>query len=224
VDRVQGTKAAGSHPVQIDRFFTGPGARGDQWQNLVKLAEAWSDGSGSRAKFETALGEMAVTEGFYAYPGLQLMTALRDQAETNDAQATTSDQHSSWHCSAASRYRPGIRLRELRGEARGQEAIGGSWHGVEPVTTVPLVLGMFVGKYLFRFDDAIVLRCCAGARTTTAALGVVSDRAKSQIPGLGLPTQREDIADDLGNGVGHFADVGARRLHLFAYKGNMVSC
>jgi len=53
------------------------------------------------------------------------------------------------------------------------------------VTTLPLVLGMFVGKYLFRFDDAIVLGCCAGARTTTAALGMVSDRAKSQIPGLG---------------------------------------
>ena len=82
------TKVAGGQPVQIDRFFAGPGARGDQWQNLVELAEAWSDGSGSRAKFETALGEMAVTEGFYAYPGLQLMTALRDQAEANDAQAT----------------------------------------------------------------------------------------------------------------------------------------
>ena len=82
------TKVAGSQPVQIDRFFAGPGARGDQWQNLVELAEAWSDGSGSRAKFETALGEMAVTEGFYAYPGLQLMTALRDQTEANDAQAT----------------------------------------------------------------------------------------------------------------------------------------
>jgi putative transport protein len=53
------------------------------------------------------------------------------------------------------------------------------------VTTLPLILGMFVGKYLFRFDDAIVLGCCAGARTTTAALGMVSDRAKSQIPGLG---------------------------------------
>jgi putative transport protein len=53
------------------------------------------------------------------------------------------------------------------------------------VTTVPLIIAMFVGKYLFRFDDAIVLGCCAGARTTTAALGMVSDRAKSQIPGLG---------------------------------------
>jgi putative transport protein len=52
-------------------------------------------------------------------------------------------------------------------------------------TTVPLVLAMYVGKYLFRFDDAIVLGACSGARTTTASLGMVNDRAKSQIPGLG---------------------------------------
>ena len=53
------------------------------------------------------------------------------------------------------------------------------------VTTVPLILAMYVGKYLFRFDDAIVLGCCSGARTTTASLGMINDRAKSQIPGLG---------------------------------------
>src|SRR3954468_14433861 len=53
------------------------------------------------------------------------------------------------------------------------------------VTTVPLVLAIYVGKYLFRFDDAIVLGCCSGARTTTASLGMINDRAKSQIPGLG---------------------------------------
>jgi putative transport protein len=53
------------------------------------------------------------------------------------------------------------------------------------VTTVPLMFAMYVGKYLFRFDDAILLGCCAGARTTTAALGMINDRAKSQIPGLG---------------------------------------
>jgi putative transport protein len=52
-------------------------------------------------------------------------------------------------------------------------------------TTIPLILGMFVGKYLFRFDDAIVLGAVSGARTTTASLGMVNDRAKSQIPGLG---------------------------------------
>jgi putative transport protein len=53
------------------------------------------------------------------------------------------------------------------------------------VTTVPLVLAMYVGKYLFKFDDALVLGCCSGARTTTASLGMINDRAKSQIPGLG---------------------------------------
>lgn len=52
-------------------------------------------------------------------------------------------------------------------------------------TTVPLILAMYVGKYLFRFDDAIILGCCSGARTTTASLGMINDRAKSQIPGLG---------------------------------------
>jgi len=53
------------------------------------------------------------------------------------------------------------------------------------VTTVPLVLAMYVGKYVFRFHDAILLGCCSGARTTTASLGMINDRAKSQIPGLG---------------------------------------
>ena len=53
------------------------------------------------------------------------------------------------------------------------------------VTTVPLILAMYVGKYLFRFDDAILLGCCSGARTTTASLGMINDRAKGQIPGLG---------------------------------------
>jgi putative transport protein len=53
------------------------------------------------------------------------------------------------------------------------------------VTTLPLILAMYVGKYLFRFHDAILLGCCSGARTTTASLGMVNDLAKSQIPGIG---------------------------------------
>ena len=52
-------------------------------------------------------------------------------------------------------------------------------------TTSPLVLGMFIGKYLFRFHDAILLGIVSGARTTTASLGLVCDRAESQIPALG---------------------------------------
>jgi putative transport protein len=52
-------------------------------------------------------------------------------------------------------------------------------------TSVPLILGMYVGKYLFRFHDAILLGILSGARTTTASLGLVCDRAESQIPALG---------------------------------------
>ena len=52
-------------------------------------------------------------------------------------------------------------------------------------TTVPLILGLFVGKFIFRFHDAILLGILSGARTTTASLGLVCDRAQSQIPALG---------------------------------------
>lgn len=52
-------------------------------------------------------------------------------------------------------------------------------------TTVPLVLGMFIAKYVFRFHDALNLGIVSGSRTTTASLGLVCDQAKSQIPALG---------------------------------------
>ena len=52
-------------------------------------------------------------------------------------------------------------------------------------TTVPLILGMFVGKFIFRFHDALLLGIVSGARTTTASLGLVCDAGKSQVPALG---------------------------------------
>jgi putative transport protein len=52
-------------------------------------------------------------------------------------------------------------------------------------TSVPLILGMFIAKYVFRFHPAILLGACAGARTTTPALGMICDAGKSQVPGLG---------------------------------------
>ncbi|HZN45779.1 MAG TPA: hypothetical protein VFB56_10625, partial [Nitrospiraceae bacterium] len=52
-------------------------------------------------------------------------------------------------------------------------------------TTVPLVLGMLICKFVFRFHDALTFGIVSGARTTTASLGLVCDRAKSQVPALG---------------------------------------
>ena len=52
-------------------------------------------------------------------------------------------------------------------------------------TAIPLILGMFIAKYVFRFHDALTLGIVSGARTTTASLGMVCDQAKSHIPALG---------------------------------------
>jgi putative transport protein len=53
------------------------------------------------------------------------------------------------------------------------------------VTTAPFVVGIFAGKYLFKMHPGIILGACAGARTTTAALGAIQDEAKSKVPALG---------------------------------------
>jgi putative transport protein len=52
-------------------------------------------------------------------------------------------------------------------------------------TSVPLILAIFIGRYVFKFHPAILFGACAGARTTTAALGMVQEVAKSKIPALG---------------------------------------
>jgi arginine decarboxylase len=82
------SKAEIGRSGRIDQFITGPGARGDQWRNLVELAESWSTGSGSRADFEAELTQMTATEEFHAYPGFQLMMALREHVAEDDAAAT----------------------------------------------------------------------------------------------------------------------------------------
>jgi len=52
-------------------------------------------------------------------------------------------------------------------------------------SSLPLILGMLIAKYLFRFHDALTLGIVSGSRTTTASLGLVCDQAKSQVPALG---------------------------------------
>lgn len=52
-------------------------------------------------------------------------------------------------------------------------------------TTIPLIAGLLMGRYLFKFHPAITLGCTAGSRTTTAALGAVQDAVESETPALG---------------------------------------
>jgi putative transport protein len=52
-------------------------------------------------------------------------------------------------------------------------------------TTIPLVVAVLLGHYVFKFHPAILFGVCAGVRTTTAALGMIQEAAKSKIPALG---------------------------------------
>jgi putative transport protein len=72
------------------------------------------------------------------------------------------------------------------GFVKGLQLLGASlfvWGIV--ATSVPLIIGMYIAKYVFKFHPALLLGICAGSRTTTAALGMICDAAKSQVPGLG---------------------------------------
>jgi len=53
------------------------------------------------------------------------------------------------------------------------------------VTIVPLVVAVFAGRHLFKFHPAVLFGACAGARTTSAALGAVQEVARSAIPVIG---------------------------------------
>jgi putative transport protein len=52
-------------------------------------------------------------------------------------------------------------------------------------TSVPILAGILMGRYLFKFHPALTLGCTAGARTTTAALSAVQDKVQSKLPALG---------------------------------------
>jgi putative transport protein len=54
------------------------------------------------------------------------------------------------------------------------------------VTIVPMLLGLWAGKYLFRMHPGVLLGACAGARVSTAALSVIQDAAQSRVPALGF--------------------------------------
>jgi putative transport protein len=52
-------------------------------------------------------------------------------------------------------------------------------------TAVPLISAVLIGHYVFKFHPAILFGVCAGVRTTTAALGMIQDEARSKVPALG---------------------------------------
>jgi putative transport protein len=53
------------------------------------------------------------------------------------------------------------------------------------VTLIPLIVGLLLGHFVFKFHPGIMLGACAGARSTTAALGALQEASRSRVPALG---------------------------------------
>ena len=52
-------------------------------------------------------------------------------------------------------------------------------------SALPLLFGIYIAIHWFKFHPAIALGCCAGSRTTTAALGALQETIGSDTPALG---------------------------------------
>ncbi len=52
-------------------------------------------------------------------------------------------------------------------------------------TSLPMIAAVLLGHYVFKFHPAILFGVCAGVRTTTAALGMIQEKARSKVPALG---------------------------------------
>ncbi len=53
------------------------------------------------------------------------------------------------------------------------------------VTVIPTFAGILLGKYVFKFKAPVTLGATAGALTTTAAIGAICEKARSNAPVLG---------------------------------------
>lgn len=72
------------------------------------------------------------------------------------------------------------------GFVAGLQAVGISlflWGAV--ATSLPLLIAVLLGHHVFKFHPAILFGVCAGVRTTTAALGMIQEAARSKVPALG---------------------------------------
>ena len=78
-----------THTHNIDQFMLMHAARADQWREALTAAEQWAAGTGTRAKLEDELRDVAIIEEFHAYPGVRNMTRLREKIAANDASAVT---------------------------------------------------------------------------------------------------------------------------------------
>jgi len=54
------------------------------------------------------------------------------------------------------------------------------------VTALPMIVGLYFGRYVLRMNPVLLLGALAGAQTMTAAMAAVQDRSESSVAVLGF--------------------------------------
>ncbi|MTH61657.1 decarboxylase [Paracoccus litorisediminis] len=80
-------QAAEPQERRIDHFFSFPGARADRWRELHAAAREWEQGRGDATQMRALLEGIEAYEGFFAYPGGQLLASLRQRIDAGQAGA-----------------------------------------------------------------------------------------------------------------------------------------
>ncbi|KRE16765.1 decarboxylase [Bosea sp. Root483D1] len=69
----------------IDHFFSAPSGRTDRWRDLHAIARFWAKGAQPKQAVGAALDELGAMEEFHAFPGGELIAALRERLKNEDA-------------------------------------------------------------------------------------------------------------------------------------------
>ncbi|MGX1791153.1 decarboxylase [Bosea sp. NPDC055332] len=69
----------------IDHFFSAPSGRTDRWRDLHAIARSWAKGAQPKQAVAAALDELGAIEEFHAFPGGDLIAALRERLKNEDA-------------------------------------------------------------------------------------------------------------------------------------------
>jgi arginine decarboxylase len=82
-----GKPAAAPEDRRIDHFFSFPGARADRWRGLHAASREWARGRGDQSVVQVLLTELTPYERFFAYPGRELLSTLRQRIDGSQAEA-----------------------------------------------------------------------------------------------------------------------------------------
>ena len=88
-------------------------------------------------------------------------------------------------------------------------------------TSLPLLLGLILARYVFKFHPALSLGCTAGARTTTAALGAIQEAVGNETPSLRIHRdlrRRKYTTHHMGSGHCIINQLKTKPIHYGIFK------